>query len=116
MDLSRMIKIRVHLALIAVLTVSLSAGFRESVCALQVLYDEISPKFDKNGLFLKEQKIVAAEADARRIDIRQAALSKNPTIIQWEFVQKMSPNIQWGILPDNIVPVINFKGLTGPEK
>ena len=130
---------------------------KKSYEAQQVLFDEIAPKFEKNGLILdeiiirnitftpeyaktleekqialenitteknkleqerirKEQKIVAAEADARSIEIRQAALTKNPTIIQWEFVQKMSPNIQWGILPDNIVPVINFKGLTGPEK
>ncbi|OGD15207.1 MAG: hypothetical protein A2V76_08285 [Candidatus Aminicenantes bacterium RBG_16_63_14] len=64
----------------------------------------------------KEQKIVAAEGDAKSIEIRQAALTKNPTIIQWEFVQKLAPNIQWGIMPDNIIPVVNFKGLTGPEK
>jgi regulator of protease activity HflC (stomatin/prohibitin superfamily) len=130
---------------------------KKSYEAQQALYDEIAPKFDKNGLILdeiiirnitftpeyaktleekqialenitteknkleqerirKEQKIVAAEADARSIEIRQTALTKNPTIIQWEFVQKMAPNIQWGILPNNIVPVLNFKGLTGPEK
>ncbi len=57
----------------------------------------------------KEQKIVAAEGDAKSIDIRQAALTKNPTIIQWEFVQKLAPNIQWGVLPDNIIPMFNFK-------
>ncbi len=57
----------------------------------------------------KEQKIVAAEGDAKSIEIRQAALTKNPTIIQWEFVQKLAPNIQWGVLPDNIIPMFNFK-------
>jgi len=64
----------------------------------------------------KEQKIVAAEGDAKSIEIRQAALTKNPTIIQWEFVQKLAPNIQWGIMPDKVIPVIDFKGLTGPQK
>jgi len=64
----------------------------------------------------KEQKIVAAEGDARSIDIRQAALSKNPTIIQWEFVQKLAPNIQWGVLPQNIIPMINLQGMTGVQK
>jgi regulator of protease activity HflC (stomatin/prohibitin superfamily) len=59
----------------------------------------------------KEQKIVAAEGDAKSIEIRQAALTKNPTIIQWEFIQKLSPNIQWGILPQNIIPVVNFQNL-----
>ncbi|MCJ7588769.1 MAG: SPFH domain-containing protein, partial [Candidatus Aminicenantes bacterium] len=130
---------------------------KKSYEAQQVLYDEISPKFDKNGLILdelvlrnitftpeyaktleekqialenitteknkleqekirKEQKIVAAEADARSIDIRQAALSKNPTIIQWEFVQKLAPNIQWGILPQNVVPLLNMQSLVGENK
>jgi len=130
---------------------------KKSYEAQQVLYDEISPKFDQNGLILdelilrnitftpeyaktleekqialenitteknkleqerirKEQKIVAAEADARSIDIRQAALSKNPTIIQWEFVQKLAPNIQWGILPQNVVPLLNMQSLVGENK
>jgi regulator of protease activity HflC (stomatin/prohibitin superfamily) len=64
----------------------------------------------------KEQQIVIAEGDAKSIEIRQAALSKNPTIIQWEFVQKLAPNIQWGIMPDKIIPVIDFKALTGQQK
>ncbi len=59
---------------------------------------------------------MAAEGDAKSIEIRQAALTKNPTIIQWEFVQKLAPNIQWGIMPNNMVPVINMKALTGQEK
>jgi regulator of protease activity HflC (stomatin/prohibitin superfamily) len=64
----------------------------------------------------KEQKIVAAEADARSIEIRQAALTKNPTIIQWEFVQRLAPNIQWGVLPQNAVPLFNLQGLMGGDK
>ena len=59
---------------------------------------------------------MTAEADAKSIDIRQVVLSKNPTIIQWEFVQKMSPNIQWGILPQNMIPLLNFSALTGEKK
>ena len=64
----------------------------------------------------KEQKIVEAEGDAKSIEIRQAALTKNPTIIQWEFVQKLAPNVQWGIMPDKVIPVIDFKGLAGTQK
>jgi prohibitin 2 len=130
---------------------------KKSYEAQQALFDEISPKFEANGLILdeivirniiftaeyaktleekqialenitteknkleqakirKEQQIVAAEGDAKSIEIRQAALTKNPTIIQWEFVQKLAPNIQWGIMPNNMVPVINMKALTGQEK
>ncbi len=130
---------------------------KKSYEAQQVLFDEITPKFETNGLILdelvlrnvtftteyaktleekqialenitteknkleqekirKEQKIVAAEGDAKSIEIRQAALSKNPTIIQWEFVQKLAPNIQWGVLPQNMVPLVNLQGLTGTGK
>ena len=130
---------------------------KKSYEAQQALFDEIAPKFEKNGLILdeivirnitftpeyaktleekqialenitteknkleqekirKEQKIVEAEGDAKSIEIRQAALTKNPTIIQWEFVQKLAPNVQWGIMPDKIIPVIDFKGMTGPQK
>lgn len=130
---------------------------KKSYEAQQALFDEIAPKFEKNGLILdeivirniiftpeyaktleekqialenitteknkleqekirKEQKIVEAEGDAKSIEIRQAALTKNPTIIQWEFVQKLAPNVQWGIMPDKIIPVIDFRGLAGPQK
>ena len=130
---------------------------KKSYEAQQALFDEIGPKFEKNGLILdeivirnitftpeyaktleekqialenitteknkleqekirKEQKIVEAEGDAKSIEIRQAALTKNPTIIQWEFVQKLAPNVQWGIMPDKVIPVIDFKGMTGPQK
>lgn len=122
---------------------------KNSYVAQQTLFDEVSPKFQENGLILdelvlrniiftaeyartleekqialenitteknkleqekirKEQKIVAAEGDAKSIEIRQAALTKNPTIIQWEFVQKLAPNIQWGVLPQNMVPLMNL--------
>jgi regulator of protease activity HflC (stomatin/prohibitin superfamily) len=130
---------------------------KRSYEAQQALFDEIAPKFEKNGLILdeivirniiftpeyaktleekqialenittvknkleqekirKEQKIVEAEGDAKSIEIRQAALTKNPTIIQWEFVQKLAPNVQWGIMPDKVIPVIDFRGLAGPQK
>lgn len=127
---------------------------KKSYEAQQVLFDEIFPKFEANGLILdelvlrniifteeyartleekqialeiitteknkleqekirKEQKIVAAEGDAKSIEIRQAALTKNPTIIQWEFVQKLSPNIQWGLLPNNVIPMLNMQNMMG---
>ncbi len=130
---------------------------KKSYEAQQALFDEIAPKFEKNGLILdeivirnitftpeyaktleekqialenitteknkleqekirKEQKIVEAEGDAKSIEIRQAALTKNPTIIQWEFVQKLAPNVQWGIMPDKVIPIIDFKAMTGPQK
>jgi len=56
----------------------------------------------------KEQTIIKAEAEAREIEIRGEALKKYPQIIQLEFIQKLSPNIAWGILPEGIVPLIDL--------
>ncbi len=84
----------------------------------QIALENIST--EKNKLeqekIRKEQKIVAAEGDAKSIEIRQLALTKNPTIIQWEFVQKLAPNIQWGVLPQNVVPMLNMQNMMGTQK
>ena len=57
----------------------------------------------------KEQEIIKAEAEARQIEIKGEALKKYPQIIQLEFIQKLSPNITWGILPEEgIIPFIDL--------
>jgi len=61
----------------------------------------------------KEQAIVKAEAEARQIEIKGEALKKYPQIIQLEFIQKLSPNITWGILPEEgIIPFIDLSKFT----
>lgn len=57
----------------------------------------------------KEQVIIQAEAEARQIEIKGEALKQYPEIIQLEFIQKLSPNITWGILPgEGIVPFLDL--------
>jgi len=57
----------------------------------------------------KQQVIIQAEAEAQQIEIRGEALKQYPEIIQLEFIQKLSPNITWGILPgDGIVPFLDL--------
>ncbi|MBU4314599.1 MAG: prohibitin family protein [Actinobacteria bacterium] len=57
----------------------------------------------------KEQVIVQAEAEAKQIEIKGEALKKYPQIIQLEFIQKLSPNIAWGILPEEgIIPFLDI--------
>lgn len=61
----------------------------------------------------KEQAIVKAEAEARQIEIKGEALKVYPQIIQLEFIQKLSPNIAWGILPEKgIVPFLDLSKFT----
>jgi len=59
----------------------------------------------------KEQTIIRAEAEAEQITIKGESLREYPEIIQLEFIQKLSPNISWGILPDSIVPLIDLGDL-----
>ena len=61
----------------------------------------------------KEQAIIQAEAEARTIEIRGEALKQNPEIIQLEFIQKLAPNIQWGILPEGgVIPFLDLSNIT----
>jgi len=62
----------------------------------------------------KEQTIVRAEAEARDLEIRGEALKQYPEIIQLEFIQKLSPNISWGILPDTgVIPLLDLGNIGG---
>lgn len=57
----------------------------------------------------KEQAIIKAEAEAKQIEIKGEALREYPQIIQLEFIEKLSPNISWGILPEEgIVPFLDL--------
>ncbi|MBN2073281.1 MAG: prohibitin family protein [Actinobacteria bacterium] len=61
----------------------------------------------------KEQAIIQAEAEARQIEIKGEALKAYPQIIQLEFIQKLSPNISWGILPEGgVVPFLDLSNIT----
>jgi prohibitin 2 len=42
----------------------------------------------------KQRKIIAASGDAKSIRLRAEALKQNPQLIQYEYVQKISPNIK----------------------
>lgn len=60
----------------------------------------------------KEQVIIQAEAEARQIEIKGEALKLYPEIIQLEFIQKLSPNISWGILPDTgVIPFLDLSNM-----
>ncbi len=61
----------------------------------------------------KEQTIIQAEAEAKQIEIKGEALKMYPEIIQLEFIQKLSPNISWGILPDTgVIPFLDLSNIT----
>ncbi len=58
---------------------------------------------------VKERKIIEAEAEAEAIRLKGETLRANPQVIQFEFVQKMADDINWGVLPDDILPLVDLK-------
>ena len=59
----------------------------------------------------KEKKIIEAEAEAEAVRLKGIMLQKYPNVIQFEFVQRMADDIQWGFLPSNSVPLFDMKNL-----
>ncbi|MEI7510984.1 MAG: prohibitin family protein [Candidatus Peregrinibacteria bacterium] len=55
----------------------------------------------------KETTIIEAQAQAESIRLKGDALHNNPEVIQLQFVDKLAPNVSWGILPDGAVPLID---------
>jgi regulator of protease activity HflC (stomatin/prohibitin superfamily) len=60
---------------------------------------------------LKEKKIIEAEAESEAVRLKGVMLQKYPNVIQFEFVQRMADDIQWGFLPSNSVPLLDLKNL-----
>jgi len=60
---------------------------------------------------LKEKIIIEAQAEAEGIRLKGEALRNNPEVIQLEFVNKLAPNISWGILPNSVTPMLNVPQL-----
>ncbi len=66
----------------------------------------------KNAEVQAEKRIIEAQAEATSIKLKGEALSGSPEIIQLRFVEKMAPQINWGILPDGAIPMIDVKSLS----
>lgn len=59
----------------------------------------------------KEKRIIEAEAEAQAIRLKGDQLRANPEVIQFQFVEKMAPNISWGILPSGSLPLLDLKSV-----
>ena len=60
-----------------------------------------------------QKKIIEAQAEAEAIKLKGEMLKANPGVVQFEFVQKMAPDIKWGILPSDSLPLLDLKSLQG---
>jgi len=92
--------------------VTFSEDFSAAIEAKQVEFQKIkAAEYQKDQAeFLKEKRIIEAQGEAESINLKGDALRANPSVIQYEFVQKMADDVSWGILPDGAVPFLDLKG------
>ena len=62
----------------------------------------------------KDRKVIEAQGDAESIRIRGQALNSNPRLIQYEYVQKLTPGIK-AVVTDQQT-IMNFSNLFDAEK
>ncbi len=76
--------------------VDFSAEFKKAIERKQVAQQEAErKKYElETEKVEKDRKIIAAEGDAESIKLRGDALSRNPALIQYEYVQKITPGVQ----------------------
>lgn len=76
--------------------VDFSSEFKKAIELKQIAQQEAERKkyeLEKERIE-KDRKIIAAEGDAESIKLRGDALSHNPGLIQYEYVQKIAPGVQ----------------------
>jgi len=107
-------KNRVNLDDLLLRNIKFSDAYLQAIEAKQVAQQKIQKaEYERQEAEkIKEKKIIEAEAEAEAIRLKGEMLKKNPQVIQFEFVQKVSPDVKWGILPDNIIPMMDFNGFT----
>jgi len=62
----------------------------------------------------KKRKIIEAEGDAESIRLRGKALQENPSLIQYEYVKLLAPNIQAIVTDQN--SILNFSDFLKQQK
>lgn len=95
--------------------ITFSEGFATAVEEKQIAEQRIKTAQNRKleAEELKLKTIIEAEAEAEAIKLKGEALRLNPEVIQLQFVEKMAPQINWGILPDGALPLIDLKSLQG---
>jgi prohibitin 2 len=93
--------------------VTYSTNFANAIEEKEVARQKIkTSQYEKEqATELKAKKIIEAEGEAESIKLKGEALRSNPEVIQLEFVNKLGPNVTWGILPDSVMPLLNVPGL-----
>lgn len=93
--------------------IGFSQSYLNAIEEKQIAQQKIEKaEFEKQEAEIRKEKtIIEAEAEAESIKLKGEALSQSPEVIQLQFVEKMSPQIKWGIMPDSGVPLLDISQL-----
>ncbi len=96
---------------ILVRNITFSPEFAKEIEQKQIAEQRIQTAENQKQEAVKigERVIIEAKAEAESITLKGNALRENPEVIQLQFVEKMAPQINWGILPDGALPLIDLK-------
>lgn len=94
--------------------VSFSENYLNSIEEKQIAEQKIQKaEYEKQeAVKVKERKIIEAEAEAWAIKLKWEALRQNKEVIQLEMINKLSPNIKWWVLPDQVMPLLNLNEIS----
>lgn len=106
-------KSNIQLEEVFVRKVTFSPEFSRAIEEKQIAEQRIKTAENQKleAVQLAEKKVEEAKGEAEAISLKGKALRENPEIIQLEFVNKMAPNMKWGILPDGALPLLDLKTL-----
>ena len=106
---------KIHLEKVLLRNVSFSQKYMDAIEEKQIAQQKIKKaQYEKEEAKIRKERLnIEAEAEAEAIKVKGRALAENPSVIQFEFVQKLSPAIKWGIMPDKIVPLVDIKNMGG---
>ena len=99
----------IHITLVELLDISFKAKFEDAVEAKQIAEQEASRA---KNLTVKikeeaEQKIIAAQAEAKAMEVRAKALEQNKSLVEYEAVMKWDGKLPQYMM-GNSVPFINL--------
>ena len=94
--------------------IGFSQSYLNAIEEKQIAQQKIEKaEFEKQEAEIRKNKtIIEAEAEAEAIKLKGEALSQSPEVIQLQFVEKMAPQINWGVLPDGALPLLDVSNLT----
>ncbi|MCD5382557.1 prohibitin family protein [Candidatus Gracilibacteria bacterium] len=104
---------KINLEGVLVRNIEFSKIYLNAIEEKQVAQQKIQKaEYEKQqALIIKERKIIEAQAEAEAIKLKGQALKENKEIIQLQMIDKLSPSIKWGVLPDSVMPLLNLNDL-----